>query len=235
MKKTFILLQASIIVLMLTFISFKASAQFFSGPSDNTTAPPTLANVAAKAGKVICSGGTISLTATGTLGNTYTWYKTPLNGGTAVEVQAAGAVNVTGYTETATTAGYYTYYVEQTNSTGCSTMSNPITVFVLPSLSPLITGPAAVCENNQTTANLKVTPSSLLPGYTYTYQWTKNGVNILGANLDNYTVSELTVAPSISFAVKVGIDLNTTCTPNTSNALSVAVIALPTPPSITIN
>jgi hypothetical protein len=234
MKKTFILLQASIIVLMLTFISQKASAQFFSGPSDATTLPPTLPLPAA-VGKVICSGGTISLTAAGTLGSTYTWYKTPLGGGTAVQVQPAGAVNITSYTETATTAGYYTYYVDQTNSTGCSTRSNPITVFVLPSLTPQITGPAAVCASNQTTANLKVTPSSLLPGYTYTYQWTKDGVNIAGANSDNYTVSESTVAPSISFAVKVGIDLNTTCTPNTSNALSIAVIAQPLPPTITIN
>jgi hypothetical protein len=231
MKKTFILLQASIIVLMLTFISFKASAQAFDTPSDAypaTAAPATAGAV----GKVICAGGTISLSATTpNATSTYVWRKKNSSGAMVVVLGPGAAGANTTYSETPSAAGYYTYTVEEINSNTCSTISNPITVFVLPPLAPVIAGQSNVCASNQSTIPLTIT--GLDGNFQYSYQWTKNGTDIPGENLDHYTVSESTATPTINFAVRVSYVLNPSCT-KTSADKAIAVIALPTP-TITIN
>jgi hypothetical protein len=233
MKKTFILLKASIIVLMLTFISFKASAQF-SGPTNASPATPPPA-LATDVGKIICAGGTISLSATTpNSASTYVWRKKNSLGAWVV-VPGTTVANTT-YSETpaATLAsvGYYLYTVEEINSNGCSTTSSPITVFVLPPLAPVIAGAIPFCEAGQGSASLTIT--GLVAGYSYNYQWTRNTVNV-GTNLPTYTVTEPN-AGTFTYGVTVTFDLSTGLTAPCAytNTIPMVVNPLPTP-TITIN
>ena len=228
MKPQFTLLKTAIVIL-LSAVSYVASAQTatpFSGPTDATTAPPA---TAAAVGQVLCSGSQILLKGPVTAGMKYEWYK-ETNAGVKTLVKGPGTDNT--YTETATTAGYYTYYLVQVNANDCtSAMSDPFKVFVLPALNPVIAGASNVCAQGQTTANLTIT--GLTAGYTYTYQWTRAGVNITGATADNYTVTE-TTAGSVNYAVKVAYTLNTSCTA-TSADKAITVVPVPTKPVIQFN
>jgi hypothetical protein len=238
MKKTFILLQASIIVLMLTFISLKASAQAFNTPSDAITAPPTSA---AAVGKIVCSGGTISLSAILDPTSTYVWRKQPAGGASATVVVKPAGAQGTGntYTESPSAAGYYTYTVEQINNNNCSTISDPITVFVLPLITPAIAGATPFCEAGQGSATLSVTGLVTNSNYVYNYQWSRNTVDIsAAANGTGPTllVNEAT-AGTYTYGVRVTFALSTGLTAPCSYTASKAMIVnpLPTKPVITIN
>jgi hypothetical protein len=230
MKKSFILLQASIIVLMLTFISFKASAQ--SGPSTpGLYSPPP----AAAADQIVCSGVGISIKAPLDATSTYVWRKQTSSGWVVVKGPGTAGDNV--YTETPTaTAGYYTYTVEQINSNGCSDISLPFNIYVLPLITPSITGEASYCANQLQQPVLSI--NGLVNGYTYNYQWTKNGVDITtNGTSATYTVTDATVG-SNAYAVKVTFALGaSSATPCSypSPAKTVQVYAVPTKPVITIN
>jgi hypothetical protein len=244
MKKTFTLLQASIIILMSTFISFKASAQaptFFSGPSDGTTAPPASA---AAVGKIVCAGGTISLSATTpNPTSTYVWRKKNSSNTFVVALGPGAAGANTSYSETPSaalsSAGYYTYTVEEINSNGCSTISNPITVFVLPPITPAIAGATPFCAGGQGSATLSVTGLVTTPNYAYNYQWSKNGTDIsaaFGGTGATLPVTE-TTAGTYSFAVKVTFALSTGLTAPCAYTATQAMVVnpLPSTPVITIN
>jgi hypothetical protein len=230
MKKHITLLKFAIVILLST-VSLVASAQTaapFSGPSDATTVAPT---TAAAVGQILCYGSQITLKgpvdATGTI--KYEWYKENSAG---VKTLVKGPATDNTYTETSTTAGYYTYYLVQVNANDCtSEMSDPFKIYVLPELAPAIAGGSNVCEKAQTTTNLTIT--GLDTHFTYTYQWTREGTNITGATQDHYEVSEQT-AGTVKYAVKVAYTLNTSCTA-TSPDKSIVVVGLPTKPVIQYN
>jgi hypothetical protein len=236
MKKSFILLQASIVILMLTF-SLKASAQApapFSGP----TTPGAYTPGTTVADGFVCLAGTIKLTGQGAVGNTYRWYKKSPSG-TITLVQGPGAPNAATYTEASTTSGYYTYYVDQINPNGCiSPMSNPINIYVLPAIAPVINGGQNYCANAlPPPANLNLTIGGLDPLYTYTYQWTEDGADISGATANNYTVNNTTAATH-AYTVKVSYNVSpslTTPCPYTSPAKSIIVYPVPVKPTIQVN
>ena len=116
-----------------------------------------------------CTGGNVLLTASS--GTAYQWKK---NG-----VSISGAT-LSSYSATA--AGQYNCVV---TTTGCGTVvSNTVTVTVNPLPSAAITpaGPTTFCSGGSVVLNAVAAANR-------TYQWKKNGLDIAGATLSNYTVT----------------------------------------------
>lgn len=127
--------------------------------------------VAAGGPTTICSGGSVSLSVTTGIGNSYQWKLngSPVNG-------ATNAVYVVGF------AGGYTVTV--TNN-GCSKTSSPaINVVVNPLPSAIITpaGPTTFCSGGNVTLNAST-------GVGYGWQWLLNGNSINGATGSGYTAN----------------------------------------------
>lgn len=225
MKNKFTILKASLTLLLAIIISSAFAQTPFSGPSDAVTAPPA---TAAAVAQVICSGSQIQLKTTATAGYTYQWYKKNPAGG-AMQLVQDGSSNT--YTETPSGAGYYTYQLVVINSNGCTSISSdPFNIFVLPPITAGITATngATVCASAQTSSVLSATPVNG-SGYTYTYQWTRNGSAITGQTSSTYTVTE-TTAGSVTFGVTVAYTLNSSC--SSSATQTITVIAVPTKPVI---
>ncbi|MFI5161763.1 MAG: PKD-like domain-containing protein [Sphingobacteriales bacterium] len=95
----------------------------------------------AAAGATICSGNTVTLTATGPSGN-YAWYDAPSGG----NFLANGQVYVTPVLSASTT-----YYVEYINSSGCPSAFTPVAVVVNPPpTAPVVSG-TTICPGTQAT------------------------------------------------------------------------------------
>lgn len=222
----------SFIKATLTILLFTATMAVFAqtvtpGPSDATTAAPTSA---ASVAQVLCFGSTISLKGPTDPGNTYKkyqWYKID-NTGTK-QLAKEGTDNL--YTETSAGAGYYSYQLVILNTNDCSSdISDPFKVYVLPELTPTIAAAGnvtTVCEKGQSSTVLTANVANT--SFTYTYQWTRDGVDIPGATTNTYTVTEQTAA-SINFGVKVAYSLNGTCAQTATQ--SITVVPVPVKPVI---
>jgi hypothetical protein len=228
MKKRSLTL-STILILLLSMVTFIASAQT-AGPSDATTAPPATAGAVAK---VLCYGSTISLSGPQDNGvdfAKYHWYKIDAAG---VKQEVTSQTGRT-YTETSGAAGYYTYQVVTENANGCtSPLSDPLQIYVLPALTVNITTPtSSMCAvaSNSTVLTANVTPAT---GYTINYQWTRGGVDIPGATSSTYTVTNETTAATVTFGVKTSYALNSTCA--ATNTKDIVITPLPTKPAITAN
>jgi len=224
MKNKFTILKASLTLLLAVIISSAFAQTPFAGPSDAVTAPPA---TAAAVSQVICNGSQIQLKTTATAGYTYQWYKKNPAGG-AMQLVQDGSSNT--YTETPAGVGYYTYQLVVINSNGCTSISSdPFSIFVLPPITAAITASSAtVCASGQTSSTLSATPVNG-SGYTYTYQWTRNGSDIAGATSSTYTVNESTAA-TVTYGVTVAYSLNSNCFSTTTTTIT--VIAVPTKPVI---
>ncbi len=216
-------------IFTLLFIAVARIASAQTGPSDGTSAPPPTGT----ADKIICSSGTISIFGPQNGGVDYPgyqWYKLDASGTPHLTTSTTRT-----YTETPTGPGYYKYQLVTVNANGCtSPASDTYTIYVLPPLTVSITtsNPSnTICANNQNSIILTANPSNPT-GYTYTYQWTRNGVNIPGATNSTYTLSEAT-AGSVTMGVIVSYSLNSTC-PGTATQ-SITIDAIPTKPTIGAN
>jgi hypothetical protein len=127
----------------------------------------------------LCTGGNVTFS-TNVGPYTYKWYK---NG-----VAIAGA-NSNAYT--ATSAG--TYFVMLTDAAGCAVSSivRTVTMNAAPVVNLTPSGVINYCSGDTV-----VLSADSLPGYTF--QWKKNNVNIAGATLRTYKVTQ-----SGTFSVKV--------------------------------
>ena len=146
-----------------------------------------------------CQGNSITLEATIGTGYTYQWLLngTPITGATGATYGAAASGN---------------YTVIITNGT-CVATSAPFTVTVLPAPPAVITpaGPTSFCQGGSVTLNANRASG-------FTYQWTRNTVDIPGATGYQYTA---TIGGSYTVKISDG-----TC-PATSAAVAVTVGAFP--------
>lgn len=136
-----------------------------SAPLALTVNQPPVANVALNGPASFCQGGAVVLTASG--GTSYNWNN-----------------SVIGATNTISTSGTYTATV--TNAAGCSAVSSPITVNVLPAPAASITanGPVAFCEGSNVV---------LSANGSGTYAWsngsTASSIAVNNSGSFNYTVT----------------------------------------------
>ncbi len=165
---------------------------------------PSTPSVLASGATNFCQGGSLTLTSSSSNGNQ--WYN---NG-----ILISGA---TGSTYTATASGLYT--VITTTGSCASLISNAIslTVSALPSSVITVAGPTSFCAGGSVVLNANT-------GTGLTYQWKKDGTNIIGATASSYTA---TVAGSYT----VGVTNSSNCS-STSNATIVTVNNLPSTPSV---
>lgn len=147
----------------------------YSAPVTVTVNPTPVAGLVANSSTTICAGGTVMLMA---------------NGGGSYQFQRDGQVlaGATAGTYSATTAG--TYSVVVTNQFGCTSVSAPVTIMVNPQpATPIVTatynGPVTTLSSNAPSGN----------------QWYLNGVAILGATNQTYTVSATAQYGSYSLIV----------------------------------
>jgi hypothetical protein len=221
---------SSILFLILVSLTNILCAQVTAGPSDATTAPPASA---ASVGKILCYGQNVSLSgpedANGVDFAVYNWYKLDASGNKQLT-----AITTKTYTETTTTPGYYNYELVTQNASGCtSTVSGEFQVYVLPQLSVTIASQNnAICTNAGTTL-LTANITAPTTGYTFSYQWTRNGVIIPSATTNTYTISGETTDGVIAFAVNVSYALSSACT--TTATQNITITPLPTTPLITAN
>jgi hypothetical protein len=166
------------------------------------------------ANKVICAGQQISMSAADSY-PTYHWYKDDASGNNP---QLLSTTTQT-YTETPTVAGYYNYQVVAQTANGCiAPISDVFKVYVLPALSVSITAPVtSVCT---TPASSALLTANVPTGFTYTYQWLRNGQPISGATTSTYSVAETAVA-SVTYSVNVAYTLNGSCASSASKVITV--------------
>ena len=111
--------------------------------------------------------------------------------------------DLTGETNDNLTAGEGSYFVSVEDANGCPRTSGPITVQVLPDLSPTIIGPSVVCGTGQATFQIA--------GFYTDYKWFQDG--ILVATSPTLTVSG---APGTLHNIEVVVVGADDC-PHTSN------------------
>jgi hypothetical protein len=155
------------------------------------------AGISAGSATTFCTGGSVVLTANGS--GSYQWY----NNGVALGISSQ--------TYTATVSGNYTVVI--TNNSGCSATSaaTSVSVVAIPAATITTQGATSFCAGGSVVLSANT-------GSGLTYQWTKDGSPIAGANSTNYTATT-----AGSYAVTVN---NGTCG-STSDPVSVTVTPLP--------
>jgi hypothetical protein len=228
MKARFIV--SSILLLIFVSLTNILYAQVTAGPSDATTAPPTSAS---SVGSVLCYGQNISISGPVDASNAafavYNWYKLDASGN-----KHLSTITTQNYTETTTAAGYYNYELVTQNASGCtSPISNEFQVYVLPQLTATITSQNnSICTSSGSTV-LTANISAPTTGYTFSYQWTRNGVNIASATTNTYTILNETTPGTVTYGVNISYALSSACTSTVTQ--SITITAIPTTPLITAN
>jgi len=179
---------------------------------------PVSVAIAANPGSSICTGTSVTFTATGTNGGASPVYQWKKNG-TAI----SGATNST-YTSTAlANSDIITCVLTSTVTcgTGSPATSNAITMTVntvgVVSVSIAANPIGAICSG--TSVTFTATPVN---GGTATYQWKKNSTNISGATNSTYTSTSLANSDVITCVMTSSLSC-ATGSPATSNAITMTV------------
>jgi len=175
-------------------------------------------------GNNVCSGTSITFTATATNGGTSPVYKWNVNGGNV-------GTNSTTYSYTPANGDMVSCILTSnaTCASGNPDTSNMVTVIVLPAVAA---GVNISASNNNVCANTAVsfTATAINGGTAPVYQWKVNG-SVMGTNTSVYTYS-----PANNDAVTCVMTSNAACvtsSPATSNTVTMSVNSL-TSPSISI-
>jgi hypothetical protein len=193
-------------------------------------ASPTAANVAitsSDSDNSICTGSSVTFTATPTNGGASPSYQWQVNGSNV------GTNNPT-YTTTSLTTGQIVTCIMTSNMAGATNnpaTSNAITTtvnaYVTPSIS--ISGSTSICSGTSATYTATATNGGTTP----TYQWQVNGSNV-GTNSASYSSSSLTNGANVT-CILTSTAACPSPTTATSNTVTVTVNATPTAPTITNN
>jgi len=170
----------------------------------------------------ICSGTSITFTATPTNGGTTPSYQWKVNGSNV-------GTNSATYTSTTLANGNTVSVVMTSNATPCltssPTTSNTITMTVNPNLPASVSiGVSATTICSGTSVTFTATPTN--GGSTPFYQWKVNGSNV-GTNSATYTTSALANGNTVSVVMTSNATPCLTGSPATSNIVTMTVNALP--------
>jgi uncharacterized repeat protein (TIGR01451 family) len=184
--------------------------------------PPTISTQPVSISPNLGASASLSVTATGGAPYTYQWQK----GGT--DVTGATAATLSFATLSSTDAGSYTVVV--INAAGSVTSNAAIlTVVMTPTIA---VQPVSINANQGASATFSVTAAG---GGTYTYQWKKAGVNIVGATTATLSLSNVQSADAVTYSVTVTNAMGNV----TSNAATLTVVVPPViidqPTNITAN
>ncbi|MBK9542524.1 MAG: IPT/TIG domain-containing protein [Bacteroidetes bacterium] len=187
-----------------------------------TTSVAASVSIAASPSTTICSGTSVTFTATPTNGGTtpaYQWKKNGVNVGT----------NSTTYTDAGLTNGNTITCVLTSNAncvTGSPATSNTITMTVNPNVAASVSIAASPSTTICSGTNVTFTATPTNGGTTPAYQWKKNGVNV-GTNSTTYSENALTNGNTITCTMTS----NAACvtgSPAVSNTLTMTVNSTPT-------
>ncbi|MDQ3100959.1 MAG: hypothetical protein M3R08_06205, partial [Bacteroidota bacterium] len=133
-----------------------------SGPSASITAAGPI---------MFCSGGSVVLEANSGSGFTYQWRK-----------DGSSISGATSSTYTASEAGAYTVRI---SANGCETTSSGVSVTInsIPAAAITSEGSTSFCSGGSVLLNANT-------GNGYTYEWSRDGSSISGANNSSYTASD---------------------------------------------
>ncbi len=196
----------------------------------NPTVIPAV-SITASPSNTICTGGSVTFTASPTNGGTptYVWNKngTPISGATNATYATSAATNGDSYTVTMTSNAACASPLTATSSAIVMT----VTSTVVPSVTVAVSPSSTICPNASVT--FTATPGN--GGTTPTYQWKKGGINISGetnatyttttaGNGDSYTVtmtsSSACASPATATSSPIVMTVNATVTPAVSIAAS---------------
>jgi len=191
-------------------------------------ASPTAANVSITSTDTdnsICTGTSVTFTATPTNGGTTPSYQWQVNG-------ANVGTNSPTYTTTTLTTGQTVSCIMTSNMAGATNnpaTSNTITTTVNPFVTPSLTiaGSTSICSGSN--ATFTATPTN--GGTSPSYQWQVNGTNV-GSSAPSYSSTSLTNGANVTCI----LTSNAACpspTTATSNTVTVTVNAAPATPTIT--
>ncbi|MEN9440238.1 MAG: hypothetical protein RLZ33_314 [Bacteroidota bacterium] len=193
-----------------------------------TIASPTAANVSitsTDSDNSICTGTSVTFTATPTNGGSTPSYQWQVNG-------ANVGTNSATYTTSSLTTGQTVSCIMTSNMAGATNnpaTSNTVTTTVNPIVAPSISvsGSTSICSGAN--ATFSATPTN--GGTTPSYQWQVNGSNV-GSNAASYSTTSLTNGANVTCI----LTSNAACvspTTATSNTVTVTVNATPATPTIT--
>ena len=189
--------------------------------SSNNVVAPSISSQPASVKITAGQTATFNIAATGTAPMTYVWKK---NGGTI-----GGATSSTYTTPAETTADNNAQFtVAVSNSAGSATSNPAVLTVTSAAVAPTITmQPASQTVVAGKSATFTVAATGTAP---LTYQWSKNGAAITGANLSAYTTpAETTVDNNAKFTVAVGNSAGNAA----SNAALLTVTSAAVGPTIT--
>jgi hypothetical protein len=203
----------------INFIRLGCVSVISSGNTASITVNPNIpasVSIAASA-TTICSGTSVTFTATPTNGGStpsYQWYV----GATPVGTNSAN------FTSSALTNGNSVSVVMTSNATcisGSPATSNSISITVNPTLTASVSIAASattICSG--TSVTFTATPTN--GGASPSYQWKVNGVNV-GTNSETFTSSALTNGDTVSVVMTSNASPCLTGSPATSNSISMTV------------
>lgn len=162
------------------------------------------------ASQTVCAGSNVSFNviATGTGVLTYQWKKNN------VDITGATSSSYTLNAVTAVDAANYTVVVSGT----CGTVTSSAAVLIVNATTVITSQPVnqSSCPGGSVTYLVTATGTGVL-----TYQWKKNGIDILGATSSGYTINPVTAGDAASYTVVV----TGTCGTLTSNAATLTITA----------
>jgi hypothetical protein len=192
----------------------------------NANVTPSV-SIASSAGTTICSGASVTFTATPTNGGASPTYNFRVNGSTVQNTTSNT------YTTTSLTNGQTVNVIMTSNATCPSpttATSSTLTMNVNSNVTPSVS--TSITVGNNPSCNLATVTFTANPtngGSSPTYQWTKNGSNISGATSLTYTAIAGTdfVAGDL---IRVVLTSNASCvspTSATSSAINMNIKSLP--------